>query len=174
MSIKSPEDFNHKLNLLFHGMLALPLVAFVYLFLEIQHHDRQPVIADKGMILTLTIVGMIVAIVVAVYGYMLFKRGLRQVVQCETFREKLSAYLGISVKFYCFVGVSSILLVGGLYLTNSAIFIAGYVILLFLMSLNRPALQKYVQDMRLTRHQHDMILHRQPFDAEETTSPEES
>ena len=163
MSIKSPEDFHNKIGFIFHGILALPLAAFVYLFLEIRHRNLQPVLSAREYFNILIGIIGVLAVIIAVAGLNAFKKEKRMVNNREGLQNKLIAYYHALTKFYIYTGVSSVVFVGGLYLTASAVFIVGYVFLLFLLSLNRPSLQKYVNDLRLTKEERDIILHKGQF-----------
>lgn len=172
MTFKSPEDFHNKLGFIFHAMLALPLAVFVYLFLEIRHRDLEPVIIQESLIDVLRYLLPIAAAGIVAGGYYWFKKQLSIVNEQKALQERLSLYFKNSILFYAFIELASVILVGGLYLTTSAIFIIGYVLLLFLMSLNRPTPQKYVSDIRLSKAERDIILHKGNFSDTGSTTPE--
>lgn len=174
MTIKSPESFHNKLAFVFHAMLALPLAVFVYLFLEIKHDDLEPVISDGYFINILNYVLPFLALGIVTAGYLIFKKRLQQISANESIQARLAEYFHGSMVFYVCIEAASIMLVTGLYLTTSAIFIVGYVLVLFLMSLHRPTPQKYVKDLRLTKKEREVILKKGQFSDLETTSPAES
>lgn len=170
MIIKSPEEFHNKLGFIFHALLALPLAVFVYLFLEIRHRNLQPALNNDSYMSLLTIVLPIIATVAVGVGYYLYRQDQKVVNAQQRLQDKLSVYYEISVKFYAFIAVAAVLVVIGLYLTISPIFTVAYVLLLFLMSLNRPSIRKYVRDIKLTKEEKDIILHKKSF---EGTDPQE-
>ncbi|GAA0890990.1 hypothetical protein GCM10009122_06690 [Fulvivirga kasyanovii] len=174
MSFKSPENFHNKLGFVFHAMLALPLAAFVYLFLELRHRELQPALDDNAVIFILTYLLPVLGASAVIGGYFKFKKDLKGVNQQESLRDKLEAYYAASLKLYGFIELGSLIFVGGLYLTTSAAFILFYVLLLFFMSLNRPTPQKYVNDLRLTEKEREVILYKGSFEEAESTSPEKN
>lgn len=174
MPFKSPESFHNKLGFVFHAMLALPLAVFVYLFLELRHRELQPALDNNATIFILTYLLPVLGAGVMIGGYLMFKKNLKDVNDKDSLRDKLDAYYSLSLKLYVFIGLASLIFVGGLYLTTSAVFILFYVLLLFFMSLNRPTPQKYVNDLRLTEAEREVILHKGSFEEAESTSREES
>ncbi|MDX1628622.1 MAG: hypothetical protein R3345_07975 [Fulvivirga sp.] len=164
MEIKNPESFHNKLSFIFHGMLALPLAAFVYLFLEIKDRDLTPAMDNEVFIPYVIGILLFISTAMVVYGYYRFRRHLREARNKEGLKTKLETYYGNAVIFYAFVEFASVLLVVGLYLTTSSFFIVGFMFLLLMLSLNRPTPQKYISDLHLADGEKDIILHKKSFD----------
>lgn len=163
MQFKSPEDFHNKLAFIFHALLALPLAAFIYLFLEIKNNEFQPQL-EGGKDANVLIAALFVAGVLdAAFGYYLYKQKKKKAADEATLQEKLAVYFKDSIIFYAFIESASIIMILGLYLTTSSVFIVGYMFILLLLSLNRPTPQKYVGDLKLKKNERDIILHKQPF-----------
>ncbi|MTI22757.1 hypothetical protein E1176_17125 [Fulvivirga sp. RKSG066] len=166
MQFKSPEDFHNKLGFIFHAMLAVPLAVFIYLFLEIKNRAFSPAL-DTGIDDKVIII-LLVAISVAdlAIGYYLHKRNLKNARTIDDFQKKLKAYFTSSLVFWSFIEGGSILMIVGLYLTTSSVFIVGYMFLLLVLSLNRPTPQKYVGDLQLNGEEREIIIHKKPFDSQ--------
>ncbi|MBL6448345.1 hypothetical protein JMN32_18675 [Fulvivirga sp. 29W222] len=174
MSFKSPESFHNKLGFVFHAMLALPLAAFVYLFLELRHRELQPALDNNAIVFILTYLLPVLGVAAVVGGYFMFKKELKTVNLKGALRYKLEAYYIASLKLYGLIELGSVIFVVGLYLTTSAVFVLFYVLLLFFMSLNRPTPQKYIGDLRLTEGEREVILHKGSFEEAESAGREES
>lgn len=164
MQFKNPEEFHNKLAFIFHALLALPLAAFIYLFLEIKNNNLSPAIEEGSNATFLISILFVGAVLVAALGYYQYKQKKKKAAQENTLPKKLSAYLNYSIVFYAFVEGASILMVLGLYLTTSSVFIVGYMFILLLLSLNRPTPQKYVSDLGLKGNERDIILHKKSFE----------
>lgn len=162
MDFKTPEDFHQKLSLLFHGLIALPLAVFVYLFLEIKHNNL-PGIIDGSLAKAVNFTFNILAVALTVFAYYRFKKSLQRIRVDRPMKKKLEIYFSYAVSFFVLVTISSVLFVAGLYLTTSAVFIVGYVVLLFLLSLSRPTHQKYVRNLPLKEEERNAIIYKQPF-----------
>lgn len=164
MNFKTPEAFHQKMSFVFHAMIALPLAFFVYLFLEIRNNGLEPIIKEVPSAQVLTIILPVLAMVEVVVGNIIFKKRIALLEMEELLKNKLSNYFQYSVVFYGFILSACVLLVLGLYLTTSAVFIITYVVVLFWMSLNRPTPQKYITDLRLKKEYRDIMLRRKEFD----------
>ncbi|UII23667.1 hypothetical protein [Fulvivirga ligni] len=168
MTFKSPEEFHNKTGFIFHGMLALPLAVFAYLFLEIKNNHMNPVLQDGTITMAILIAVPILSAIIFWVGFKRFRRASKDI-KGVPLAEKLSLYYDCTIKFYMSLGLASVLLVTGLYLTTSAVFILGYVFLLFFMSLHRPTPQKYVKDIPLTEQERQVILNKGRFEDLENT-----
>lgn len=163
MQFKTPEDFHNRLGFIFHAILAVPLAAFVYLFLEIKNRGMEPGL-QNGQDAWLIIAGLATVSFIAVFlSYRHFRKRLRSVQQLENLREKLPPYFTQLLKFYAVIEGSSLLMILGLYLTTSSVFIVSYMFLLLVLSINRPTPQKYVKDLNLTKEESDIVLLKKDF-----------
>ncbi|MBL3655643.1 hypothetical protein [Fulvivirga sediminis] len=162
MTFKSPEHFHNKTGFIFHVVLALPLTAFAFLFLEIKNNGRGAVLQGDTVNDVIQILFPLVTAVIFIFGYRKFKKSSRNI-KGDTLPEKLSSYFDVTMKFYIILGITSVILVLGLYLTALPIFILSYVFLLFFMSLQRPTPQKYVKDLPLRKDEREVILHKGSF-----------
>lgn len=163
MSPKNPEEFHQKLSLVFHALLALPITAFIYLFLELRHRDLSPALNNRLFLLIATYGLPILGVLVAALGYFWFRKSLVQTVKDEILPLRLQAYGGKVRLFYYYITVSAVIWVLGLYFTTSPVFIIGYVFLLFFMSFQRPTPQRYVKDLSLEGEDKEIILHKKEF-----------
>ena len=118
-----------------------------------------------------TVILVVVPLISAVIFWLGFRRFRNdsKAIKGVPLSKKLSLYYASTIKFYLSLGLASVLLVGGLYLTTSAIFILGYVFLLFFMSLHRPTPQKYAKDIPLTEQERQVILNKGHFEDLENT-----
>lgn len=110
------------------------------------------------------IIGLAVASLVLVFfGYRQFIKGLNEIHRLDCLKEKLSPYFTHLLKWYAIIEGSSLLMILGLYLTTSSVFIVGYMFLLLVLSLNRPTPQKYVKDLNLKKEESDIVLLKKDF-----------
>ncbi|UII24560.1 hypothetical protein LVD15_14635 [Fulvivirga maritima] len=162
MTFKSPEHFHNKTGFIFHVVLALPLTAFAFLFLEIKNNGRTAVLQSESVNNAIQIIFPVVTALIFIYGYRKFKKSSRDI-KANTLPDKLSFYFDVTMKFYIILGITSVILVLGLYLTALPVFILSYVFLLFFMSLQRPTPQKYAKDLPLKKAERDVILNKGSF-----------
>jgi len=158
MQFNSPEEFHNKLGFIFHAMLALPLGGFIYFFLEIKNNKMSAAL-ENGQDMQLLIAGLsFLAIAMVSYGYITFRNKKKEIAAQDSLKLKLEEYLRNIIKFYILVEIASILLVIGLYLTTSTVFIVIFMFVLLVLSLNRPTPQKYCTDLGLTGREQEIIL----------------
>ncbi len=163
MHFKTPEEFHNKLGFIFHAILAVPLAVFVYLFLEIKNRGMEPNI-ENGQEAWPLIIGLAaISLLLVLLSYRHFRKSLAAVHQLGRLKEKLPTYFTHVLKFYAVIEGSSLLMILGLYLTTSSVFIVGYMFLLLVLSLNRPTPQKYVKDLNLTKEESDIVLLKKDF-----------
>ncbi|MEP2772521.1 MAG: hypothetical protein ABJH05_10245 [Fulvivirga sp.] len=163
MQFKTPEEFHNRLGFIFHAILAVPLAVFVYLFLEIKNRGMEPNLQNGQEAWLLIGSITIISFVMVFLSYRHFRKGLRSVHQLSSLKEKLPPYFTHLLKFYAVIEGSSLLMILGLYLTTSSVFIVGYMFLLLVLSLNRPTPQKYVKDLNLTKEESDIVLLKKDF-----------
>lgn len=166
MPKESPESYHQKLSLYFHGMIALPLAFFVYLFLEMRHNELNPVLQHSLWSKVVNFSFTLIAAAIVIFTYQQFKKGVFRAREQTDLLQKMTAYLDANVRAYLLAGLTFTILVTGLWLTTSAIFIVDYVLLLFLLSLHRPTPVKYVKDLSLSGKSKEIILNKGDFDDE--------
>ena len=147
----------------FHSMIALPLAVFVYLFLEKRHNDLPPQI--EGIILTQFIdYGFtLVAMALTYWSYKQFRGDLSGIKSDLSLKVRFDLYSSFTFKAYTLLGIAFAVLVSGLYITTSTIFIVDYVVLLFLLSLQRPTPDKYIRDLGLEGAEKQIVKNKKEF-----------
>ncbi|MEO1052445.1 MAG: hypothetical protein AAFX87_17570 [Bacteroidota bacterium] len=168
MKYKSANDFLNKLNLVYHAILAGPLLAFVFLYLEIQAQRMVPVLSDEGEIQTINILSFLLWIVLLGAGFLLFNRNLGKARMALGLSSKLEALFKYSMIKYVLLEGASIIAVFGLYLTHDVLFIVMYVVVLIGMSFTRPTPRNVVKDLSLEGEEKEILMHKKDI-PEETT-----
>lgn len=139
-------DYLERLNLIYYGLIALPLVLFPVVYLPIK--DSISTGIDKGSLL-LYLAALLLFLVIY-FARRLFRRNL-SVIQIEwQLSKKLMAYRKASVIFYLFGLISCLVSVGLLMFTNHQLFVATYPVLLLILSFYRPTLERLKRDLPLT------------------------
>ncbi len=159
----SPQEFHSKLGLVFNATMALPLLPFVFLFLEIKNNAYTGFIEPGLPMLAISYGIPILSGLLVVKGFKLVESTRRCAAENEDLKEKLSVYYPGLSKLYILVGAACGIMSIGLWLTSSGVIIVAYVILLFTMSFYRPTPRRYVKDLHLKDDQKDIILNKKDF-----------
>ena len=85
---------------------------------------------------------------------------------------KLERYSKIGFVQYILFGLASFVTVLGLYLTGKGWYTGLYVIVLMLMSINRPTLKKISDDLQLKGEERQIVLHKKPLSNNEVDEQE--
>ncbi len=145
------------LQLVAYGSLAMPLVAFIYLYLE-SSIDRLEALVDERFhgwlfLCLLSVCGF------AVYRVNMTFKKLKSLAATKTvFFEKLSDYKkATTVLFVGYAMVTAVFTIG-FYLTNFQPFAAVFGIMLVLFSINNPTAGRIVKDLGLKDREKQIIM----------------
>lgn len=153
------EYFNSLYNILY-GILLVPLLAFVYLYLEQQAGDLVPTITESNMLVAIL---AFVVIVDWAISFVLFNRGLRQVHQLPGLGERLEKYRTITIVRYAIISSSCLFLAVGFYLTTNQALTAFFVMGMILQSSFWPTTYRLANHLKLKGEEREMIIHKKDF-----------
>lgn len=165
MSIKlrTPEDFHNKLGMVFHASLALPLLPFVLIYLEIKNNGFTGYLVPSFSLLIMSYAVTLISGLLVLQGMRIKSRVAETAKTQSLLKDKLEHYYYGARNFYLLVGLACSLLALSLWLTTSGVLVVSYVIILFVMSLNRPTLKRYIKDLKLEGEEKDIILNKKEF-----------
>jgi divalent metal cation (Fe/Co/Zn/Cd) transporter len=164
INIKTPEDFHNKLGIVFHASLALPLLPFVLLYLEIKNNEFIGFLPSSLTTIILSYGVSLVSGLLVLHGIRTVKKVAVEARKEMSLKDKLQHYYPGSRTFFLLVGLACSLLAVTLWLTTSGVIIVSYVIILFVMSLKRPTLKRYVKDLQLMGEEKDIILNKKDYE----------
>lgn len=147
------EQFYHKFNMIFHGIIAASLLPFAWVFLETQKEFPDPPLLEGVFALILKAGLVVLSAVAAAYAQVYRRQITRRVQLQEGLRERLSLYLREKLRQYAILGVAAITGLAGLYITKDQLFSFIYVAVLFAYSLGRPAYDATVRELGLSREE---------------------
>jgi divalent metal cation (Fe/Co/Zn/Cd) transporter len=163
INIKTPEDFHNKLGIVFHASLGLPLLPFVLLYLEIKNNGYIGFMPSGIITLSISYLVPLISGLLVLYGYRTARSVGTEARQELSLKDKLLHYYVGARKFYLLVGLACIILAVTLWLTASGVLIVSYVIVLFVMSLNRPTSKRYIKGLQLMGEEKDIILNKKDY-----------
>lgn len=163
-------NFYNRINLIFHAILALPLVAFVWLYLESKAGNISPLLENQSTIGVLSFVSPILIIGLIVGAFFLFKSGLRTINPNMPLLERISIYSKKSMLLYAMLEMGLILSVLGYYLTQENVFLAMSIIVLIFFSLYKPTFERTCNQLNIKGEEREFVINSRSIARGERTS----
>ncbi len=143
------KEYLERLGLIYYGLIAPPLLLFPAVYLPLKDGVLQTSTQVSFWVNALYYVAGLLLFLVVFFARRLFKRNLAVITRDWPFEQKLNCYQRASLIFYIFVLISSLSSVGLLFITEHQLFVATYPILLLLISLYRPTVQRLRRELPL-------------------------
>lgn len=144
------ERFYHKFNLLFNGLVALPLIPFAYVFLETQKEfPDEPILAGSPA-LVLVILLSIISAASMFFSHRYKRKVVEMVGMQEAIPDKLKVFLSEKTREYLILEVAAVCSIAGLYLTKNQLFSVVFIAVLFVYSLSRPTFDSVVRVLKVS------------------------
>lgn len=147
---QTAEEYYNKIYIVFNGLIAITLVPFVLVFLDIEKNgaSNAPIQGQAPVFLS---AGLAVLYCFFLYASVSrYKKGLLSIRKISTLREKLNNYYSVSLKKYLGLTFCCLLCVIGLFLTRYFLFSIGYVLALIVLSIGRPVLNSIMDKIPLS------------------------
>ncbi len=143
-------DFHHQIYRIYHGIIALTLVPFFLLFLELEvARVEEPRVAS-------TIVYGILLVFVPGCGYLSWLVWRGQVFRYReytTLKAKLEEFRRVEILKYLLLELVCVIGLAGLWLTSHYFFIIVYFSVLVQFSFLRPSEDRFVRCMQVTKEE---------------------
>lgn len=153
LKFSTSEQYYHMLQLVFNGLVAMMLVPFALLYLDIHSNGVEGTLVDDQTAFALKIILPLMSAITAAYGMKLFTKHLATAGEINKLRDKLVLYFNAAVWKYLTLEASLLFAVLGLWATRSSVFVVVFVIILVLLSLGRPTIRSIVVDLKLDKEE---------------------
>ena len=138
MKFTDSQAFINKLNNLFNGLIALPLLVVGFGYLEISNGTWTAIIEPTNAI----IISMVLAIGgLATFVSLKFKKETRKLTVFDDIQVKMVAYYGLASFYYWSMFILSVIASALLFVFAHLSFSVVYAFILFWMSVFRPTLR---------------------------------
>ena len=149
MKFKNWEDYHHQIYRIYHGIIALSLVPFFLVFLELEVASiKEPRVSSLWIYL-------ILFVLIPICIFLMWRVWKVEKSESENtdfqLREKLILFRKIEVRKYLELELACILGLVGLWLTAHYLFVIIYFAVLAQFSFLRPSEDRFVRNMRLTK-----------------------
>lgn len=140
------ERYYHKVNMVFHGVIAASLIPFAYAFLETQK-DFPDAPMVEGELLTMVKFGLVIlAGGLVVLAQWMRPKLIAKVREAAALEPKLKAYLRHMVVYYLVLETAAIVAFAGLLVSKDQLFSLIYVVVIFTFSLTRPTFDRIARE----------------------------
>lgn len=158
------EEYFNKIYFIFNALIALSLVPFVLIFLDIQKYG-----SDEKLLTGQASSGLIIGLSIAYIFFFFislknFRKGVSAIEMQNSLRQKLNEYYSVSLKKYSRLTICCFLMVLGLFLTKHFLFTIGYVLALVVLSFGRPVLKTIIEVVALDTVESDVLNNKQIID----------
>lgn len=137
------------LNLIFYAMVGVPLIIFLYLYLEIKDGTFVAESADEDLNMVLHILIPLFGLINIGLAYIFYRNVIKDVQSTAPLREKLKKFYTASLMKYSFLSAATFLSLIGLFFTAQLIYVGFYLFVLLIFSLNRPSPFRFRRDMKI-------------------------
>ncbi len=158
---KTGEDFYNKMHFRFNALIALSLLPFSLVFLELKDNQFSTAIITGNIAYVLCFTAIVAIIYYTYLSFQEVKFFKKNVDKSSFLREKLNLYYRIYIKHFVILCSFEVLITGLLYLTEFNILIVCYVPILVLLSLNRPTLKTIIEQLKLSKEEQEVMFEKQ-------------
>ena len=151
------KTYLQKLQTFAYVCLGLPLLFFIYLYLESSVERLVPLINQEQILYLFTPL-LIVSIFLVYTANKKFKSINNSAILETDFLRKLTTYQKASNTRFFYYGISTLLITIGFYITNFQPLAALFGIMIVLFSINNPNQRKIVRDLKLKDPEKTIIL----------------
>ncbi len=161
--MKFPDSgvFINKLNNLFNGLIALPLLLVGFGYLEITSGSWTALMVAPPALLVSTVVGLGLLVI---YLSLRFKKETRSLAVFDTVQEKMVGYYRLATFYYWSVFALAILTTVFLYLFAHVAYAVVYAFILFWMSVFRPTLTSLAKLFDLQDDERRKFINKEELD----------
>ncbi len=155
--LTSWSDFHRRINLVYHAIIAISLVPFALVFLDINpgHDTRSQVDSDYEWIVIAILLFSVLTICVKVWRGVTLK--LTSIDSTFKIKTKLITYLNFQIQRYFQLEVGALISLAGLWLTSNYMFVIAYLSVLVQFSLLRPSQDKVIRDLQFNKEERERL-----------------
>jgi uncharacterized membrane protein YidH (DUF202 family) len=158
MGFKETEEFINKLRLIVYGLLAIPLIVFVVFYLRTDKGENIVPLVSENLIDPVAAIIVVLGLALIVYAYYTFTKRIRPIREEQKLSEKFNGYYNATVLKFSLFEAALILSIAGLFITGLQLFVAKFVLVIFVFSVENPSLRKTLHHLRLSKLEKEQLL----------------
>ncbi len=155
--LKSWRDFHNRINLVYHAIIAVSLIPFALVFLDIDSGED-----SASQLEGPTEIGVMVILLATVFMtcFRVWKNAKEKYATIDqdwNIKKRLIVYFNFQIKRYMQLEVGAIVSLVGLWLTTNYAFAIAYLLVLVQFSLLRPSQDKVIRDLKLNKAEREKL-----------------
>ncbi|HEX9651351.1 MAG TPA: hypothetical protein VGA21_12380 [Cyclobacteriaceae bacterium] len=148
MTKEEGKKYLERLNLIFYSIIALPLCAFAWFYLE-NHAGRHEVQVNEQLRQSLQYVFPFLILVISGFGILIPGNQIKKINNSGNLKDRLGEFQRILLLRYALFEIACILSVFAYYLTVEKFYAVFFVGTIVLFSLNRPTPFRIISNLRI-------------------------
>lgn len=157
----SINEFVQRLRLILYGLLALPLLIFVVVYLRTNKGEMLSPVVSENFIFPVTAILILIPVVSVILGYLVFNKRIRNVRHKKDLTSKLIYYHQTMVIKFSFLEIALILSIAGLLITADQLFIILFMIIIFNFSIVSPSVPRLLRHTKISREEIRHLMEKQ-------------
>jgi len=137
MDFATPKDFLEVINKWFNGLIALPLLAVSYGYLEIHSGRIEPILVSSLYLNMAIIVLVMISVILVSLKY---RKSIGRINKVDALKVRLVDYFFKSKSYYVSILISSLLTAILLFVTANSFYAGLYAFQLFALSIHKPSM----------------------------------
>lgn len=155
--LKSWPDFHHRINLVYHAVIAASLIPFALVFLDIDSGKDASSQIDSEYEWMVIILLLVAAGTTCYRAWKGIKQKLASIDKSLSIKMRLLAYLNLQIQRYFQLEIAALVSLVGLWLTANYFFVVAYLLVLVQFSLLRPSQDKVIRDMQFNKEERERL-----------------
>lgn len=147
------------LQTLYYGLIAVPLILFLLLFLQTNQPGYKPFYAVEGLLL-LHIVVWVLGIAAAFWAIKSYSKRIKAYSGAAKLQQKFDSYIVESRRLYFMLAPLMLVPVAVMWLTGRVFYGVLFSLLIILVASFRPTVEQFIERYRLSKEDQQALMNR--------------
>lgn len=166
MEFKGVEGFLHQLTNIFYGIVGLPLLMFIIIYLQISSGEMDVSRFQEFYNGYIALLLWLLTGALVVYTVWLTRQSLQQLPREMKLKGRLILFRQIYIRHYLLLGLASIVALLAYLLSGEVMYAGLFMIVIIMLSITRPTTFRIAKDLNLKGEEKDFVAYRKEFDVE--------
>lgn len=160
MQFKTGLEYINKLRMVVYALLSAPLAVFIVMYLQTNKAENLKPLIPQELIVPVSFGLAILYLGFIVYSYVFFTGKIRSARSEPGLRLKLKKYSTLTIVRFAYLEAAIIACLAGAFGAAEKSFLALFVVLLFIFSVENPSLHRVSRQLRLTKEEKNTLFNK--------------